>query len=76
MLNPQELLPQEHPTKAIFKNHKLPISAVANYLGLSFSYVSLMLSGVARVTPLNDTKLKELAAQLEDTIKNSLRAEN
>lgn len=65
MIIPQELIPKEHPTKAVFRRYKFPISAVAKYLELSYPYVSSMLSGIIRVTPSNDAKIKKLAAHLE-----------
>ena len=70
MLNLHELFPNEHPTKAVFRQCKFPISAVARYLDLSYPYVSSMLSGIIRATPSNDAKLKELA----DYIKSNQEA--
>jgi plasmid maintenance system antidote protein VapI len=57
-------LPQPHPTRQIFRKHKIPVSAVANYLGLTTTYVNSILTGHLRVTPDNDAKLKELSRSL------------
>lgn len=56
-----------HPTRAFFKSNNIPISAVARYLGLSFSYTSNLLSGIHRMTPENDRKLRELVDQLKQS---------
>jgi len=61
----QQYLPKPHPTKAIFKKHNIPISAVANYLQLTTTYVNSMLSGHLRITPENKAKLIKLAEYVE-----------
>ena len=61
----KELLPQPHWSKAKFKAHDVPISSVAIVLGLSYSYVSTLLSGVCRVTPEVEARLKGFVERLE-----------
>lgn len=57
--------PDPHPTKAIFQSHNVPISAVANALGLSYPYVSNMLSGTIKPTGRVDSELRKLSEMLE-----------
>jgi len=54
--NIAEYLPKPHPTKAIFVRSHIPAAAVAQYLGLSTSYVCSLLNGFARVSPDNDVR--------------------
>jgi hypothetical protein len=60
-----EFMPQIHPTKQIFAHHRIPVAAVAQFLGLSTSYVCSLLNGFARVSPDNDQKLREFALLVE-----------
>ena len=61
----KDLLPQPHWSKAKFKAHDIPISVVAKALGLSYSYVSSLLSGVCNVTEEVEGKLKGLVERME-----------
>jgi hypothetical protein len=63
--NIAEFLPQPHPTKQIFARNHIPVAAVAQFLGLSTSYVCSLLTGFARVSPDNDQKLREFALLVE-----------
>jgi hypothetical protein len=65
MLNLKEFKPVPHPSAPIFQKHKIPRSAIAEALGLSYSYVCNLLTGVRKSTPTVDSKLRELADQLE-----------
>ena len=56
-----KFLPKEHPTKQIFKKHNVPLSAVSNFTGLTYNYVSSLLRGAITTTPQVDAKLHELA---------------
>ena len=60
-----DYLPKPHPTKAVFKKHQFPVSAVAKYLQLNTNYVSSMLSGHLRISPANEAKLRQLANHIE-----------
>lgn len=60
-----EFLPLPHPTKAIFSHHRIPVAAVARYLGLSTAYTCSLLNGFARVSPANDNKLRDFALLVE-----------
>ena len=66
----QQYLPKPHPAKAIFKKHNIPISAVANYLQLTTTYVNSMLSGHSRITPENEAKITKLAEHVEQGLEN------
>lgn len=61
----QQYLPKPHPAKAIFKKHNIPISAVANCLRLTTTYVNSMLNGHMRITPENEAKILRLAEDVE-----------
>jgi hypothetical protein len=61
----REFLPQPHPAKQLFTLHRIPVAAVARFLGLSTSYVCSLLNGFARVSPDVDKKLKEFASMVE-----------
>jgi hypothetical protein len=63
--NITELLPRSHPTKQIFFRHHIPVAAVARYLGLSTAYSCSLLTGFARVSNDNDTKLREFVLLVE-----------
>ena len=54
-----------HPSKAIFKKHKIQIKAVSTAVGCSYSYLCGILSGRHDITPELDTKLTELAGEVE-----------
>jgi hypothetical protein len=60
-----EFLPQLHPTKKIFASQRIPVAAVARFLGLSTAYTCSLLNGFARVSPDNDQKLWEFARLVE-----------
>jgi len=60
-----QFLPEPHPTKAVFYRHRVPVAAVARFLGLSTAYTCSLLSGFARVIPENDKKLREFALLVE-----------
>lgn len=64
-------LPQPHPAKQIFAGHQIPVAAVAQFLGLSTSYVCSLLNGFARVSPDNDKKLLEFALLVEGETKEA-----
>jgi hypothetical protein len=66
----QQYLPKPHPAKATFKKHKIPISAVANYLQLTTTYVNSMLSGHLRITPENEAKIIRLAEHVEQGLES------
>lgn len=69
--NIAEFLPHPHPTKPIFAHHQIPVAAVARFLGLSTSYVCSLLNGFARVSPDNDTKLREFALLVQGADKET-----
>ena len=54
-------LKKPHPTKAVFRKFKVPIDIVALNLGLSYPYVSLVLSGSCIPSSTVDRKLWKLA---------------
>lgn len=54
-----------HWSKEVFKYHDIPISSVALTLELNYTYVSTLLSGVSRVTPEVEARLKELVERIE-----------
>ncbi|MFC1488577.1 hypothetical protein ACFL6B_01885 [Thermodesulfobacteriota bacterium] len=68
MFDQTDLKPIPHWSKSIFKRHNVPINAVARYLNLSFHYVSGMLSGICRVTPENEEKLRKLVKRIEEDL--------
>jgi hypothetical protein len=55
-------LPKPHPAKEIFRRNSIPISAVANFLGLSTNYTCQLLTGFSRLTAENAQKLKKFVA--------------
>lgn len=61
----KQYLPKPHPSKAVFKKHNIPISAVANYLRLTTTYVNSMLNGHMRITPENEAKILRLVEDVE-----------
>jgi len=60
-----KFLPKPHPTRAIFKKHNIPLSAVSQYLDLTYNYVSSILRGAISATPDIDAKLQKLADELQ-----------
>lgn len=56
-----QYLPQKHPTKEVFRNRRIPVGAVAKFLGLSTNYTCSILNGFARATPEVERKLSEFA---------------
>ena len=64
MSNFKHFLPVPHWSKPFFKAHKIPFSAVARALNLSYNYTCNLLSGVSTLTPANEAKLKALVKQL------------
>jgi hypothetical protein len=65
MPNLRELKPTPHPTNFIFKKYGISRSSIAQALGLSYPYVSSLLTGIRQATPEVDSKLVELAGTLE-----------
>ena len=59
-------LPKEHPTRAIFKKYNVPLSAVSNFTGLTYNYISSMLRGSMPATPDVDAKLHDFAKMVQD----------
>lgn len=57
--------PKPHPIKTILKKNNISIASVARHLGLSFTYVTNLINGVARVTPENEAKLQEIIKHLK-----------
>jgi len=60
-----KLLPKPHPTKLVFKKSKLPLSAVANFIGRSYNHTTQILSGVIKATPSINKKLWDLAKSID-----------
>ncbi len=60
---------EHHPTKKVFFVHGIPLSAISKAVGLSYGYVSNILSGNQPATPEVDAKLRKLAASLDCTAK-------
>ena len=58
--------PSPHPAKAIIKANNISVASVAEFMGLSFTYVTNILNGVVRITPENENKLKEIIEHLGD----------
>ena len=60
------LIPQvPHPTKPIFKKFGIPSAAVARTLGLSYTYLVGVLSGLQTPSPETDAKLRKLACDIQ-----------
>ena len=55
-----------HPSAAIFKFYKIPVSSVAIALDMSYSHISSILSGIRKPTATVDLRLKELASELQE----------
>jgi len=56
----KEYIRKEHPAKAILmRDYKLPLSTIANFIGISYPYTSNVLSGNYS-TKKHDEKLNEL----------------
>ena len=51
----------------IFKSYGIPQVALANYLGRSYPYISLVLRGYATLSPAVEKKLKQLVDQLQES---------
>jgi hypothetical protein len=62
-------LPEPHPTKEVFARHRIPVAAVARFLGLSSSYTCSLLNGFARVSPENDQRLWNFARLVESEVR-------
>ena len=62
----KKFMPKPHWFKAVLKEHGIPLSAVVNYLGLSYGYVSNMMSGVINMTDENEAKLRKLKKRIEE----------
>jgi hypothetical protein len=56
---------KSHPSREIFRKHKVPVKVVAKALELSYNHVVGMLSGSIKVTPKTERKLKEFCEELE-----------
>ena len=65
MVNMENLHPVPHWSKRVFKENRVPVSAVARFLDLSFPYTVNLLNGHVRVTASNDAKLRQLVEHLE-----------
>jgi len=57
--------PKPHPIKTVLKKNNVSVAALAKHLGLSFTYVTNLINGVARVTPENEAKLQEIIRHLK-----------
>lgn len=66
MINLRKLSPTPHPAKAVFRRHGISLSAVSKAVGMSYGYMSNILSGNQPATPEVDAKLRELARSLEN----------
>ena len=58
-----------HPTREIFKNHNILIGDVALTLGVSYPYLSTVLTGLQRPSADIDRKLWDLAREVEGEAK-------
>jgi len=68
-----ELIQKPHPAKAILINEfKMPLTSIARYLGITYQYTSIILSGLV-VTKKHDKKLWGLVEELkkEEEVKKS-----
>jgi len=57
--------PKPHPTRAVFKKHRISISTVSRFLDLSYHHCANILNGLVRCTPENDEKLCQLAKEVQ-----------
>lgn len=73
-IDPYVYLPKPHPTKAIFKRHKYPVVAVANFLQASPIYMRHILSGQLPITKSMDVKLWEIANAVQENYDHRKRA--
>ncbi len=58
--------PEPHTIKSILKKKRIPIAAVAEFLGFSYGYTCHILNGDMRITSAVEEKLKILSEHLED----------
>jgi len=58
--------PKPHPSRAVFKKHRIPISTVSRFLDLNYHYTSNLLNGTCKCTPENDEKLHEFAKMVKE----------
>lgn len=65
MINISKYAPKQTKFKKILKKHGISVGTVANYLKLSYPYVSNILNGVHRMSPAVERKLQKLVDQLE-----------
>ncbi len=61
---------KKHPTYDIFKKEEIPLIAVADALGFSYSHMSAVLTGLRKATPDADNKLRLLAESLKNSKKD------
>ena len=57
--------PTPHPAKAVFHKHKVPMYAVAHYLGLSYGYTCNIMSGVVKPSDEVQKRLKKVVSAIE-----------
>ena len=57
--------PKPHPSRAVFKKHRISISTVSRFLDLNYHYTSNLLNGTCKCTPENDRKLHQLAKEVQ-----------
>jgi len=54
-----------HPAKKVFRQFKIPLGTISQFLDLSYNHVCSILSGQIKPTDEVDEKLRELAAELQ-----------
>ena len=57
--------PRPHEIKDVLRRHNISVSSVAQFMDLSFNYVSNLVNGISRVTPENEKKFREIIEHLE-----------
>ena len=57
--------PKPHEIKDVLKKYNISVSSVAQYMDLSFNYVSNLVNGISRVTQENEEKFQEIINHLE-----------
>lgn len=57
--------PAVHPTKKTFKKFGIPFSNIAREIGCSYNHFLALINGHVNVPESVDTKLRDLARQLE-----------
>ena len=56
---------QPHAIKELLKRHGIPLSTVANYLGVSYQYTCNLINGTYRCPQHHEMKLAALAKYLQ-----------